>query len=64
MVGIPLERAGFHVVEVQSQKIPEQLNSEAEPAIVTTAVLKSNIAVHAKLGGDLFADLDYRPPER
>ena len=50
VVGIPLERAGFYVVELASPKLGAALHGENAPYYVQTAALVTNLSVHFKWG--------------
>ncbi|MGZ8243395.1 alpha-2-macroglobulin family protein [Methylomagnum sp.] len=50
VVGIPLEKSGFYVVELASPKLGASLLGENKPRYVATAALVSNLAVHFKWG--------------
>ncbi len=50
VVGIPLEKSGFYVVELASPKLGASLLGEHRPRYVATAALVSNLAVHFKWG--------------
>jgi hypothetical protein len=50
VVGIPLERAGFYVVELASPKLGAALHGESAPYYVQTAALVTNLGVHFKWG--------------
>ncbi len=50
VVGIPLPRPGYHVVEVESQRLGAALLDKAAPMYVRTGVLVTNLGVHFKLG--------------
>ena len=50
MIGIPLQRLGFHVVEIESPRLGAQLLANRQPMYVRTTALSTNMAVHLKLG--------------
>ena len=50
MVGIPLAEPGYHVVEIESQRLGESLLDKRAPMYVRTGVLVTNLGVHFKLG--------------
>jgi len=50
VVGIPLESAGFYVVELASPKLGAALLGAPKPFFVRAAVLVTNLGVHVKLG--------------
>ena len=50
VIGIPLPRPGYHVVEVESQRLGAALLDKAAPMYVRTGVLVTNLGVHFKLG--------------
>lgn len=50
VVGIPLEKSGFYVVELASPKLGASLLGENKPRYVATAALVTNLAVHFKWG--------------
>ncbi|TAN52553.1 MAG: hypothetical protein EPN21_03605 [Methylococcaceae bacterium] len=50
VVGIPLEKPGFYVVELASPKLGAALLGEARPRYVATTALVTNMAVHFKWG--------------
>lgn len=52
VIGIPLGKPGYHVVEIESRALGAALLSSARPMYVRTAVLVTNMAVHLKLGRD------------
>ncbi len=52
VVGIPLERTGFYVVELASPRLGAALHGEPKPYFVQTAALVTNLAAHLKWGGD------------
>ena len=50
VVGIPLPEPGFHVVEVESQRLGAALLGKPAPMYVRTTALVTNLGVHAKFG--------------
>ncbi|WP_050460547.1 alpha-2-macroglobulin family protein [Herbaspirillum autotrophicum] len=50
VVGIPLQEPGFHVVELESQKLGASLLGKPVPMYVRTSALVTNLSVHVKLG--------------
>ncbi|MBI3937533.1 MAG: alpha-2-macroglobulin [Betaproteobacteria bacterium] len=50
VVGIPLKRAGFYVVELASPRLGAALLGEKKPYYVQSAALVTNLAAHLKLG--------------
>jgi uncharacterized protein YfaS (alpha-2-macroglobulin family) len=52
VVGIPLEKPGYHVVEVESRLLGTALLAQPKPMYVRTAALVTNLAVHFKRGRD------------
>jgi uncharacterized protein YfaS (alpha-2-macroglobulin family) len=50
VVGIPLEKSGFYVVELASPILGRALLGEDRPRYVATAALVTNLAVHFKWG--------------
>ncbi|QLI80526.1 hypothetical protein HZU75_02645 [Chitinibacter fontanus] len=52
VVGIPLPKPGFYVVEVASQLLGKSLLGVNKPMYVRTAALVTNMAVHFKQSGD------------
>ncbi|MBX3622400.1 MAG: alpha-2-macroglobulin [Rhizobacter sp.] len=50
VVGIPLPEPGYHVVEIESQRLGESLLGRKAPMYVRTGVLVTNLGVHLKLG--------------
>lgn len=50
VVGIPLEKPGFYVVELESRLLGQSLLAKAAPMYVRTAALVTNLAVHFKHG--------------
>ncbi len=52
VLGIPLTRPGFHVVEIESRMLGQALLAKPAPMYVRTAALVTNLAVHFKRGRD------------
>ena len=52
VVGIPLEKPGFHIVEIESRLLGAALLATPKPMYVRTAALVTNMAVHLKRGRD------------
>lgn len=52
VVGIPLGKPGYHIVEIESRLLGAALLSTPRPMYVRTAVLVTNLAVHLKRGRD------------
>ena len=52
VVGIPLAKPGFHIVEVESQILGAALLTQPKPMYVRTAALVTNLAVHLKRSAD------------
>ena len=50
VIGIPLPDAGFHVVEIESQRLGAALLGKPAPMYVRTTALVTNLGVHAKFG--------------
>jgi uncharacterized protein YfaS (alpha-2-macroglobulin family) len=50
VIGIPLPEPGYHVVEVESQRLGAALLDKTAPMFVRTGVLVTNLGVHFKLG--------------
>ena len=50
VIGIPLEKPGFHVVEIESDVLGAALLGKQKPMYVRSAALVTNLAVHIKLG--------------
>ena len=50
VVGIPLPEPGFHVVEIESQRLGAALLGKPAPMYVRTTALVTNLGVHAKFG--------------
>ena len=52
VVGIPLQKPGFHLVEIESRLLGAALLSTPKPMYVRTTALVTNLAVHLKRGKD------------
>ena len=52
VVGIPLKKPGFYVVELASPRLGAALHGVRRPYYVQTAALVTNLAVHYKWGRD------------
>ena len=52
VVGIPLQKSGYHIIEVESRLLGAALLSTPKPMYVRTSVLVTNMAVHLKRGKD------------
>lgn len=52
VVGIPLVKPGYHIVEIESQLLGNALLATPKPMYVRTAALVTNLAVHLKVGKD------------
>ena len=52
VVGIPLPKPGYHIVEIESHLLGAALLSAPAPMYVRTSVLVTNLAVHLKRGKD------------
>ncbi len=52
VVGIPLQKPGYHIVELESRLLGAALLSTPKPMYVRTSVLVTNMAVHLKRGKD------------
>ena len=50
VVGIPLPEPGFHIVEVESQRLGAALLGKPAPMYVRTTALVTNLGVHVKFG--------------
>lgn len=50
VVGIPLQKSGFYVVEIESKLLGNALLSEAKPIYVRSTALVTNLGVHLKKG--------------
>lgn len=52
VLGVPLQRPGFHVLEAKSNKLGQALIANKSPMYVRSTVLVTNMAVHVKQGRD------------
>jgi len=52
VIGIPLKKPGFYVVEVASPLLGQALNAKGGTAYVRTAALVTNMAAHLKRGAE------------
>ena len=52
VIGIPLQKPGLHIVEIESRLLGAALLATPKPMYVRTATLVTNIAVHLKRGRD------------
>lgn len=52
VVGIPLDKPGFHIVEIESRLLGAALLATPKPMYVRATVLNTNLAVHFKRGKD------------
>lgn len=52
VVGIPLEKPGYHIVEITSRLLGNALLATPAPMYVRAAALVTNLAVHLKTGRD------------
>ena len=52
VVGIPLQKPGYHIVEIESHLLGAALLSTPKPMYVRTSTLVTNMAVHFKRGKD------------
>ena len=50
VIGIPLPKPGFYIVELASPRLGRALHGEDKPYYVSTSVLVTNLAVHLKHG--------------
>jgi alpha-2-macroglobulin len=50
VIGIPLQKPGYHIVEIESQLLGTALLSTPKPMYVRTAALVTNMGVHLKTG--------------
>ena len=50
VIGIPLPKPGFYIVELTSPRLGRALHGEDKPYYVSTSVLVTNLAVHFKHG--------------
>ncbi len=55
VIGIPLRRPGFHVVEMESRLLGASLLGADKPMYVSAAVLATDLAVHFKWGREASA---------
>ncbi|MCA1938234.1 MAG: hypothetical protein LDL29_06125, partial [Dechloromonas sp.] len=52
VIGIPLTKPGYHIVEIESRLLGNALLATPKPMYVRSAVLVTNLAVHLKVGQD------------
>lgn len=52
VIGIPLGKPGYHIVEIESQLLGTALLATPKPMYVRAAALVTNLAVHLKTGRD------------
>ncbi len=52
VIGIPLQKPGFYVVEIESKLLGTALLSESKPLYVRTRALVTDMEVHFKKGGE------------
>ncbi|WP_263768760.1 alpha-2-macroglobulin family protein [Propionivibrio soli] len=52
VVGVPLAKPGFHIVEIESRLLGEALLASPRPMYVRASALVTNMAVHLKRGND------------
>ncbi|QOY92689.1 alpha-2-macroglobulin [Massilia sp. UMI-21] len=52
VIGIPLKKPGFHVVEIASPVLGQALNQKGGTAYVRSAALVTNLAAHLKRGAE------------
>jgi hypothetical protein len=52
VIGIPLAKPGYHIVEIESRVLGAALLTSPKPMYVRTSVLVTNLAVHLKRGKD------------
>lgn len=52
VVGIPLQKPGYHIVEIESRLLGAALLASPKPMYVRTSTLVTNMAVHLKRGKD------------
>lgn len=52
VIGIPLQKPGYHLVEIESRLLGAALLATPKPMYVRTSVLVTNLAVHLKRGRD------------
>ena len=50
VIGIPLKKPGYYIVELASPRLGRVLHGEEKPYYVSTSVLVTNLAVHLKHG--------------
>ncbi len=50
VIGIPLQKSGFYIVELESPRLGAALHGASKPYYVNTAALVTNLAVHLKHG--------------
>ncbi len=50
VIGIPLKKPGYYIVELASPRLGRALHGEDKPYYVSTSVLVTNLAVHLKHG--------------
>lgn len=50
LIGIPLQKPGFYVVELASDRLGAALHGEQKPYYVSSSALVTNMAVHLKKG--------------
>ncbi len=55
VIGIPLPEPGFHVVELESERLGAALLGKPKPMYVRAGALVTNMAVHIKMGRDVSA---------
>ena len=52
VVGLPLEKPGFYVLEAESRRLGKALLGDNQPMYVRATALVTNLAVHFKWGGE------------
>lgn len=52
VIGIPLQKPGYHIVEIESRLLGAALLATPKPMYVRSATLVTNMAVHLKRGKD------------
>src|SRR3546814_16953350 len=52
VIGVPLAEPGLHVLEVESARLGQSLLACADPMLVHTTVLLTNLGVHITTGRD------------
>ena len=52
VIGIPLKKPGYHIVEIESRLLGQAFLAANKPMYVRAAVLVTNMAVHLKVGKD------------